>query len=234
MLKPIPKDAGVLSLTIIRKNTGFNKLFPKYTLVLDSTEEFILNAKKRAGNKLSNYLISTSENEFDKTKESFVAKLRACQGKYKYIIYNNGENFFRNTNVGYSKLRNELGAIIFKNRQKKLANMTMKDFDNLLMCIPAVDITGNQTQFKPYRAKDSIINLLEQDICDNSIIKFDKKCPLWSEKKNSFVLNFGKRIKQASVKNTQLIRASNVGFETDSQIYFQVKFGIFKSIVWTY
>ena len=76
LMCPIPKEAGVLSLTIMRKNNGFNRLYPKYTLLVDSTNEFVLNAKKRAGNKLSNYLISMNEGEFDKKKDSYIAKLR--------------------------------------------------------------------------------------------------------------------------------------------------------------
>jgi hypothetical protein len=66
LMKPIPKDAGVLSMILRRKNTGFNRLYPKYSLVIEGCEEFLLNAKKRAGNKKSNYLISLKEGEFDR------------------------------------------------------------------------------------------------------------------------------------------------------------------------
>ena len=74
--KPIPKEAGSILFKIIRNKSGFNMFFPKYTLILESTGEFIMNAKKRTGNMNSNYLVSYKEDEFDKKKESFIGKLR--------------------------------------------------------------------------------------------------------------------------------------------------------------
>lgn len=50
--------------------------YPKYTMILESTGEFIMNAKKRAGNRKSNYIVSIKEGEYEKKKESFIAKLR--------------------------------------------------------------------------------------------------------------------------------------------------------------
>jgi len=36
-----------------------------------------MSAKKRSGNKSSNYLISTDKNTFDKNRNSFIGKLRS-------------------------------------------------------------------------------------------------------------------------------------------------------------
>jgi hypothetical protein len=93
LFDPIPKEVGLINLTLIRNNTGFNRLYPKYVLMNELCTDFILNAKKRAGNKQSNFLISSKEGQFDRKKESFVAKLRAVGSKSKYIIFDNGENF---------------------------------------------------------------------------------------------------------------------------------------------
>jgi hypothetical protein len=109
--KPIPKEAGTLRLTIMRNNSGFNRLYPKYSLLLADSGEFILNAKRRAGNKLSNYLISSKEGEFERKKESFMAKLRACTSKSMYTIYDSGENFQKNVNISRNNIRNELGWV---------------------------------------------------------------------------------------------------------------------------
>lgn len=106
--KPIPKDWGMLSLTIIRKNSGFNKFYPKYILKTEHTDEFVLNAKKRIGNKKSNYMISMKDGEFDKKKDSFIAKLRLLYSN-KYMLYDSGENFERNMYASRFKLRNEYG-----------------------------------------------------------------------------------------------------------------------------
>lgn len=109
LYSPIPKEAGMINFTLIRNNTGFNRMYPKYVLMNELGTEFILNAKKRAGNKQSNFLISSKEGQFDRKKKSFVAKLRAIGSKSKYLIYDNGENFDKNPNVPRNKLRSELG-----------------------------------------------------------------------------------------------------------------------------
>lgn len=44
--KPVPKEVGTLECTIHRNKSGFNYLYPKYTLTLSEGERFLLNAKK--------------------------------------------------------------------------------------------------------------------------------------------------------------------------------------------
>lgn len=109
LISPIPKGVGVLRLTLIRKNNGFNRIYPKYSLFLGSNNEFLLNSKKMVGNKTSNYLISMKEGEFNKKKDSFIAKLRSQESKNKYIIFDNGKNFKKNLIISRNKIRNEIG-----------------------------------------------------------------------------------------------------------------------------
>lgn len=103
-----------------------------------------------------------------------------------------------------------------------MSKMEMGDFDNMLLGLPTVEAAGHTAEFKPLKIEDSMLRILENDEKDYNVMKFEKKCPIWSEKRNSFVLNFGKRIKKASVKNTQLLRISHSGFQTEDQVYFQV------------
>jgi hypothetical protein len=78
--------------------------------------------------------------------------------------------------------------------------MEMKDFDNMVLAIPTVCTGGNSLEFKPLKSDDSLLKILEGGSYDQNLMKFEKKSPIWSEKRNSFVLNFGKRIKQPSIK----------------------------------
>jgi hypothetical protein len=57
-MRPIPKEVGTLECTIHRNKSGFNMFYPKYTLTLSEGERFLLNAKKRSGNKTSNYMVT--------------------------------------------------------------------------------------------------------------------------------------------------------------------------------
>ena len=51
-----------------------------------------MSAKKRTGNKTSNYLISTKRDQFDKTQESFIGKLRSNFMGTEFNLYDHGEN----------------------------------------------------------------------------------------------------------------------------------------------
>lgn len=54
---------------------------------------------------------------------------------------------------------------------------------------------------------------------ENETMKFEKKRPRWSEHRQSYVLNFGSRVKEPSVKNTQLIKVDK---NNDEEVFFQV------------
>lgn len=41
-------------------------MYPKYHLYLSADSTYLISAKKRSGNKTSNYLISNDKNVFDK------------------------------------------------------------------------------------------------------------------------------------------------------------------------
>lgn len=64
---------------------------------------------------------------------------------------------------------------------------------------------------------ESMLSLLENEDDTSNIFKFEKKTPIWSEKRGSFVLNFGQRVKKPSVKNTQLLRITKPGVQRDGK-----------------
>ena len=57
-MKPIPPIIGQVQCTIVRHKSGFNRLWPKYTLHLSDGNKFLLCGKKRSGNTTSNYMIT--------------------------------------------------------------------------------------------------------------------------------------------------------------------------------
>ena len=58
---PIPPKIGQIQCSIMRHKNGMNRFWPKYTLSLSSTNQFLLTGKKRAGNKTSNYMITMDQ-----------------------------------------------------------------------------------------------------------------------------------------------------------------------------
>lgn len=47
-----------MQCSIVRHKSGFNRLWPKYSMELSEGHRFLLNGKKRSGNATSNYLIT--------------------------------------------------------------------------------------------------------------------------------------------------------------------------------
>ena len=222
--RPISKEEGTLKLIIIRKNGGFSKLYPKYIMTTEKSQ-FLLNAKKKAYNKTSNYMISMESNKFDKKHDSYLGKLRAISGKIKYVIYDDGEStkdFFNHNNISQSKLRNELGAIMYSHKVNTNNEVSMSDFLNTTLVIPSVNQHDNSVQFKPLNKTDSLVEKFNSDPkTDHDIFMFEKRRPRWSQQRNSYVLNFGPRVKQASVKNTQLVQVSKDDADQD-EVFFQL------------
>lgn len=63
---PLPNNGMVYRMKLIRKWTGLSKLYPKYYLMDELNQNMLLNAKKMAGNKSSNYHISIEKDVFEK------------------------------------------------------------------------------------------------------------------------------------------------------------------------
>jgi len=67
-MKPLPVEIGQLQCTIERNSSGFNKFWPKYTLMLSSNSSPMLSSKKLAKSKTSHYRIEIA-NQSEKFKQ---------------------------------------------------------------------------------------------------------------------------------------------------------------------
>lgn len=65
-MKSLPHEIGQLKCQIERNNSGMNKFWPKYTVILDGTKLALLSAKKLANSKTSHYRIelANSNNKY--------------------------------------------------------------------------------------------------------------------------------------------------------------------------
>jgi hypothetical protein len=68
MTHPIPKEAGMVNFTVVRKGMKLTKIMTKYYLYDANKSIFMANAKKQFGNKNSNFHITAMKNKFDKKK----------------------------------------------------------------------------------------------------------------------------------------------------------------------
>ena len=60
-MKPLPALIGQVQCTITRSKSGFDRLFPKYTLNLSNGNKYMLTGKKRSFQTTSNYMITIDQ-----------------------------------------------------------------------------------------------------------------------------------------------------------------------------
>lgn len=89
---PVPKQIGQIRTTIERHKNGFNRIWPKYTLVLSDGAKFLLNGKKCAGNATSNYMISLDQEKVDKKNNGYLGKVRSNFLGTEFYIFDTGKN----------------------------------------------------------------------------------------------------------------------------------------------
>ena len=91
-MKPVPPRIGQIQCTITRHKSGMNRFWPKYTLSLSATNQFLLTGKKRAGNTTSNYMISMDQEKVGKNGTGYLGKVRSNFLGTEFSIYDNGAN----------------------------------------------------------------------------------------------------------------------------------------------
>ena len=91
-MRPVPPRIGQIQCSIVRHKSGFNRFWPRYTLSLSATNQFLLTGKKRGANKTSNYMISMDQEKIDKKSAGYLGKVRSNFLGTEFSIYDNGLN----------------------------------------------------------------------------------------------------------------------------------------------
>jgi len=207
ILDPAPKNAGMIECRIIRERSGLNKLFPKYTLESDSGI-FLLTAKKQKNNKTSNYAISMSKTDTGaKESEAFLGKLRSNFLGLEFTAYGTGLNP-KKIDPGMSQVhamqlaRQELVAVQYSS---SFWGSKPRGPRKMGAVIPHVQPSGERLLCRTLNPDtEGLLALQKNGNSSHLIDVYQNKPPKWNEQIGAFVLNFNKRVTQASVKNFQL------------------------------
>lgn len=113
-MKPVPRTIGQIRTTIERHKSGFNRLWPKYTLVLSDGAKFLLSGKKRNANATSNYLISLDQEKLDKKSNGYLGKVRSNFLGTEFQIFDTGKNPNKNKNKNIEDNRCQHGVIQYE------------------------------------------------------------------------------------------------------------------------
>lgn len=210
LLSPSPKSAGMIECRIVRERNGLNKLFPKYTLESDSGI-FLITAKKQKHNKTSNYQISMSKTEtlIGKETESSLGKLRSNFLGLEFIAYGTGLNPKKIDPTmqqvhAIQLARQELIAVQYSS---SLWGSKPRGPRKMSAVIPRVQPSGERIVCRTLHPETE--GLLALQKAGPLVDVYQNKPPKWNEQIGAFVLNFNKRVTQASVKNFQLTNSED-------------------------
>jgi len=206
LLNPSPKSAGMIECRIIRDKGGLSKLFPKYILETDAGV-FLMAAKKQKNNKTSKYVITMSRtDDSGKDEDAFLGKLRSNFLGLEFMAYGEGMNP-KKIDSSMSQVhalqltRQELLAVQYSS---SLWGTKPRGPRKMGAVIPKVQPNGERLICRTLHPDTEGLVALQKNNNTSHIQQFHNKPPKWNEQVGAFVLNFNKRVTQASVKNFQL------------------------------
>ena len=140
-MMPVPPNVGQILCTIVRHKSGFNRLWPKYTLHLSDSNKFLLNGKKRSGNATSNYMITLDQEKMKKGTNGYLGKVRSNFLGTEFYLYDDGENPKKAKDA--NSVRREHGTIEYETNV-----LGSKGPRRMKVLLPMVDAVGQQYLYK--------------------------------------------------------------------------------------
>lgn len=140
-MEPVPPRIGQIQATIMRHKNGMNRFWPKYTLSLSTTNQFLLTGKKRAGNATSNYMISMDQEKAGKGGSGYLGKVRSNFLGTEFSIYDNGANPEKAKTP--DSVRSQHGVVQYETNV-----LGSKGPRRMKVLLPMVDVNGQQTVWR--------------------------------------------------------------------------------------
>lgn len=205
---PTPKQAGMLQCRISRDKSGIaNRLSPKYMLETDAGV-FLICAQKQSHNKTPNYAISMSKGQIGKGTDAFLGKLRSDVCGLQWTAYGPGLN--PEKKVGKEApaihlVRDELLAVQYN---ASFWGTKPKGPRKMAMTIPKVQPNGERLVCRTLSPSTEGLHALNSS-GSQLVESYSNKAPKWNDAIGAYVLNFNKRVTEASVKNFQLVNSTD-------------------------
>jgi tubby-related protein 1 len=196
-----PPPGRTVKCTIKRNKKGLmNRMNPSYELMYDDENLFLLAAKKRGKNRTSNYLISMDKGDMNKDSKSYIGKVRANFVGTEFVVYDDG---VKPSEGSGDAVRQEMATVFYESNI--LGSRGPRKMTGL---VPRIRSDGSRAVYRPLNDSEAIgARFKADDTADLCVLQ--NKTPKWNDQVNAYVLNFHGRVTMASVKNFQLIEASD-------------------------
>eukprot|EP00798_Chlamydomonas_sp_ICE-L_P006895 gene6895-30873_t len=188
-----------------------------FQMHLESGDVFLLAARRRKKSKVSSYVISQNIEDLKRDSDNCISKLKSSFGGTEYMLW--GKSADPCVRKGYA---DEQLCISFRQASIKASNgpRTMSTLS-----------PQPETNWKPGSApdgRDSLSNCMDQTLrhelspaYDRKLSMLATKAPEYDEKLKGYTLDFKGRVKEASVKNFQLVHWDHVSDQRGSGVALQ-------------
>lgn len=139
---------------------------------------------------------------------NYMGKLRSNFVGTEFVVYDKGLSAkeSKQGDTSNAEPRQELAAICYGSNV-----LGMKGPRKMTVLIPALKENSSRVPWRPSSSSDTLIARHQAN--DNSnLVSLHNKAPVWNEETRSYVLNFHNRVKQASVKNFQLVHPDDLDY----------------------
>ena len=185
---PLPKEA-IQQCRIMRYQD-------RYEFVHEDTKQLLLCARKNKKSTLLNYIIALDRGEHLPGDESCLGKVKANFLGTDFVIYDGGIKGTLGPNC-----RQQLACVSYE-RHLLGSNGPRK----IHVGIPRLNDDGTRVPWEAQSIDDSDSMLMKFKAGDyRHLLHHRTRDAQWSDRARTYVLNFRGRVKQASVKNFQLV-----------------------------
>lgn len=173
-MKPLPALIGQVQCTITRSKSGFDRLFPKYTLSLSSGNKYLLTGKKRGMNSTSNYMITIEQKKFEKESNGYLGKVRSNFLGTEFYLFDSKENPKKVDDK--EEARNQYGVVQYETNV-----LGSKGPRRMKVLLPMVNREGQEMNWPDTEVEKDTIQGKFADNETEDIIFFFNKPPKWNE-----------------------------------------------------
>jgi len=218
---PLPRAAGVLHCVVERDAAGLSKrLFPAYTLRSeggaggsegaaghDGGGRALLAARKRTASVTANYVISLDARDLGRGSPAAVGKVRANYLGTEFSLFDEGAapgKVGGGAAPSSATGRRELAAVRFASNV-----LSQRGPRKMRVAVPRLSAGGEPAVvLQPAHDADGMGERMQDAARAGDLLLLANREPSWNEDVGAYVLNFGGRVTQPSVKNFQLVEVA--------------------------
>lgn len=172
ILSPLPRKT-IFKCNIVRKKDGLDKSFPKYYAYSFPNERFLMAARKRPKNSTPNYIITLSQETFEKDS-NYLGKLRSNFFGTEFNLFDTGLN--PNSTSKSIDWRCHLAGVDYETNL-----FGLKGPRKMRVHLSGLSEGETMREIKPNKKEDGIFEMVKKN--DSRIITFRNKLPKWNESK---------------------------------------------------